>query len=202
MARDYKPRVREKKSWHSRSESRHKSGNRLWNWLLLITVVILLVVGLVYLVSFAFKKDDITPTNSVVTEQSKDAKTGPEVKPQPVVDVGPKVPQFDFYTILPDKEVVVPEYEIKTRAREERMGKAKEAHYVIQAGSFKTSKEAEQLQLKLATMGIVSKIDKSKLGDVNWYRVKMGPYTQTSIVNTIRSRLRQNGIDILITEHE
>ena len=202
MARDYKPRTREKRSWHSRSESRHKSGNRLWNWLLLIAVVILLVIGLVYLVSFAFKKDDITPTNPVITKQPKDAKTEPEVKPEPVVDIGPKVPEFKFYTLLPDKEIIVPEYEIKARAREERIGKAKEAHYVIQAGSFQTLKEAEQLQLKLATMGIVSKIDKSKLGDVTWYRVKMGPYTQTNSVNTIRSRLRLNGIDILITEHE
>jgi len=95
---------------------------------------------------------------------------------------------------------VVPEYEIKTRTREERVGKAKEAHYVMQAGSFKTFKEADRLRAKLALMGIESKVEKAKVGSVNWYRVKMGPYAQTDSVNAIRARLRQNGIDVIITE--
>jgi cell division protein FtsN len=127
------------------------------------------------------------------TRQSKE-----EQKPE--VKSGPKMPQFDFYTILPEKEVVVPEYEIKTRAREERVGKAKETHYLMQAGSFKTFKEADRLRAKLALMGIESKVEKAKVGSVNWYRVKMGPYVQTDSVNTIRARLRQNGIDVIITE--
>lgn len=119
---------------------------------------------------------------------------------KPETTPGPKSPQFDFYTILPDKEVVVPEYEIKTRSREERVGKAKETHYIMQAGSFKTFKEAERLRAKLALMGIESKVQKAKVGRVNWYRVKMGPFTRTASVNSIRSRLRQNGIDVIITE--
>ena len=197
MARDYKPRTQEKKSWGNRSEYRHKSSSNasLWKWMLLTAVIILFAVGLVYLLTMAFKKDEKAMTPLVLEKTT-------EVKPESEVKLGPKIPQFDFYTILPDKEVIVPEYEIKTRAREERVGKAKETHYIMQAGSFKTFKEAEQLRLKLATMGIESKIDKGKLGDVNWYRVKMGPYTQTDSVNTIRARLRQNGIDILITEQE
>ena len=40
------------------------------------------------------------------------------------------------------------------------------------------------------------------MGEVNWYRVKMGPYTQTESVNTVKSRLRQNGIDVLVTEED
>ena len=152
-----------------------------------------------YLITKLFKKDENTSV-SIAVEQQKDPKSQAEDKAVPVVDLGPKPPQFDFYTILPDKEVIVPEYEIKTRAREERVGKAKETHYVMQAGSFKTAKEADELRLKLAAMGIESKIDKSKMGDVNWYRVKMGPYTQTESVNTVQSRLRKNGIDVLVTE--
>jgi len=54
---------------------------------------------------------------------------------------------------LPEKEVVVPEYEIKTRTREERVGKAKETHYMMQAGSFKTFKEADHLRAKLCFYG-------------------------------------------------
>ena len=193
MARDYKPRTQEKKRWNSRSDQRRNSSFHLWKWMLLTAVIILIVVGLVYLLTITFKKDNKSQA-PIVVEKVTEAK--------PEVNMGPKIPQFDFYTILPDKEVVVPDYEIKTRAREERVGKAKETQYIMQAGSFKTFKDAEQLHLKLAKMGIESKIDKSKLGDINWYRVKIGPYTQTESVNTLRSRLRQNGIDILITEQD
>ena len=67
-------------------------------------------------------------------------------------------------------------------------------------GSFKSFKEADQLRTKLAAMGMESTVQKAKIGSVNWYRVKMGPYTQTPSVNSIRDRLRQNGIDVIITE--
>ena len=71
---------------------------------------------------------------------------------------------------------------------------------MLQAGSFKTFKEADGLRTKLAAMGMESTVQKAKIGSVNWYRVKMGPYTQMPSINTIRARLRQNGIDVIITE--
>jgi cell division protein FtsN len=49
-------------------------------------------------------------------------------------------------------------------------------------------------------MGMESKVQKAKVGSMNWYRVKMGPYTRTASVNTIRARLRQKGIDVIIME--
>ena len=84
--------------------------------------------------------------------------------------------------------------------REQLVGKAKNTHYVMQAGSFKTYKEAERLKIKLATMGLDSNIQKGMAGTQKWYRVNMGPYAQTDSINTIRARLRQNGIDAIITE--
>ena len=199
MARDYKSRAQDKSNWRSNPSYRQKSSFSLWKWMLLTSVIILMAVGLAYLITKLFKKDENTSV-SIMIEQQKDPKAKTEDKATSDVDIGPKPPQFDFYTILPDKEVIVPEYEIKTRAREERVGKAKETHYVMQAGSFKTAKEADELRSKLAAMGIESKIEKSKMGDVNWYRVKLGPYTQTESVNTVQSRLRKNGIDVLVTE--
>jgi cell division protein FtsN len=173
----------------------------LWRWMLITAIIIAFAVFLAYLWSAGSQpvnpqQISQTSPNKAGSETAVVAKEGqkPEVKP------GPKIPQFDFYTILPEKEVVVPEYEIKTRTREERVGKAKETHYVMQAGSFKTFKEADQLRARLASMGIESKVQKAKVGSVNWYRVKMGPYAQTDSVNTIRARLRQKNIDVIITE--
>jgi len=200
MSRDYKSRAQGRYAGQRRKRF-DRPGVGLWKWMLITAITISFVVFLIYLRSTGSKQ-----TNPPQISQTIPNKTGvesavtPKEEQKPEVKPGPKIPQFDFYTILPEKEVVVPEYEIKTRTREERVGKAKETHYMMQAGSFKTFKEADHLRAKLASMGIESKVQKAKVGSVNWYRVKLGPYAQTGSVNTIRARLRQHGIDAIITE--
>jgi len=201
MSRDYKPRPQGRYAGQRRQKFDRRPGIGLLRWMLITAIVISFVVFLAYLWTTGSKEINPQQISQTMPDKTgaETAATSKEEK-KPEVKPGPKVPQFDFYTILPKKEVVVPEYEIKTRTREERVGKAKEAHYIMQAGSFKTLKEADRLRTKLASMGIESKVQKAKVGSVNWYRVKMGPYTQTPSVNSIRDRLRQNGIDVIITE--
>ena len=197
MSRDYKPRPQGRKAGLRGKKFDRQPGIGLWKGMLITAIIIAFVVFLVYL-----RSNGSTPENPPQTSQTIPNKTGVAGVAAPKEEQKPeiKLPQFDFYTILPEKEVVVPEYEIKTRTREERVGKAKETHYIMQAGSFKTFKEADRLRAKLAAMGIESKVQKAKVGNVNWYRVKMGPYAQTESVNAIRARIRQHGIDAIITE--
>jgi cell division protein FtsN len=208
MTRDYKPRENERRAQGRAAAERRQQFDRnrnagvsRWRWMLITAIIISFVVFLVYLWSAGSKQTNPQQISQTTLNKSgaENAAISKEEK-KPEDKPGPKMPQFDFYTILPEKEVVVPEYEIKTRTREERVGKAKETHYIMQAGSFKTFKEADQLRAKLASMGIESKVQKAKVGSVNWYRVKMGPYTQTASINSIRTRLRQKGIDVVITE--
>lgn len=164
--------------------------------MLITALIISFVVFLVYLTNTG--SNPITPDQAIPAKPETAKVEAPvqEKKPEP----GPVLPQFDFYTILPEKEVVVPDYEINTRAREERVGQAKTASYILQAGSFREFKDADSLRAKLALMGIESKVEKAKVGSVIWNRVKMGPYTQMASVSTIRSRLRENGIDAVVME--
>jgi cell division protein FtsN len=201
MTRDYKPRpIKGKFAGQQRHHHADRSKVGLWRWMLITTVVILFVVFLVYLRS-NYKEETRVAGLDIATNKTLAQNSVPiKEEKKPEVKQGPQPPQFDFYTILPEKEVVVPEYEIKTRTREEHVGKAKEANYILQVGSFKTFKEAETLKTKLASMGMESTIQKQKIGIISWYRVKMGPYTQMPSINTIRGRLRQNGIDVIITE--
>jgi cell division protein FtsN len=126
-------------------------------------------------------------------------KTKPEIKKE-LEEPEVKATQFDFYTILPEKESIVPDYEIKTRTREERVGQAKATQYIMQAGSYNGLKEAEQMRTKLGAMGIEAKIQKAKVGNTVWYRVKLGPFAQIASVNTINARLKKSGIDVIVTE--
>ena len=203
MTRDYKPRVQERRALGRAAAARRQLLDRnksigLWKWMLITALIIASVVFAVYLSTGPKQIPQVSQTQAGKTGSEKIATLNEEGKPD--IKLEPKPPRFDFYTILPEKEVVVPEYEIKTRTREERVGKAKETHYMMQAGSFKTFNQAEQLRARLALMGIESKIQKAKVGNVNWYRIKMGPFSQTASVNSIRARLRQNGIDVIITE--
>jgi cell division protein FtsN len=121
---------------------------------------------------------------------------------QPAVTAAaePEEPRYDFYTILPQAEVVVPDYEIKTRVREELVGKTKTAKYMMQAGSFRETAEAERHKAKLAQLGIESRVEAAKVGNVMWYRVKVGPYDNSSSVSTIKDLLVKNGIGVIVTE--
>jgi cell division protein FtsN len=205
MSRDYKHRAQSRDAHNRRRSSREGDGVGVFKWMLITALIIGFVVFLVYLKSPGFQQSAVSQAaqsqqtastkklgkpetnNKVITKQEPK-----EQKPQP--------PQFDFYTILPKKEVVVPDHEIKTRTREEQFGKNKKASYVIQAGSSRDPKDADQLRAKLALMGIESKIQKAKVESVIWYRVKIGPYSQMGSVNTIMSRLQKNGMKPVITE--
>lgn len=201
MAKDYKHRAQDR---HSSSYRKKSDSLSLWRWMLITALIISFVVFLVYLAGTGSKhpphQDSAQvapqPTAPAKAEAAKAEEPKQEKKPEP----GPVLPQFDFYTILPEKEVIVPDYEISTRTREERVGQAKTASYILQAGSFKDFKDADTLRAKLALMGIESKVEKATVGNVVWNRVKMGPYTQMTSVSTIRTRLRENGIDVIVME--
>jgi cell division protein FtsN len=199
MARDYKHRATVTK----RGRNRQESGSfGVFKWMMVTALIIGFVVFLVYLKSPGLQQTaKLTQgDNKVLAKKPSQAETKNVVAGQKAKEQKPQAPQFDFYTILPKKETVVPDHEIKTRTREERVGKNKKASYVIQAGSSRDPKEADALKAKLALMGIESKIQKAKVESMIWYRVKIGPYSQMGSVNTIMSRLQENGMKPVITE--
>ncbi len=187
MARDYKHRGQQR----TQPKPKPSVPASWWNWLVLVLAI---VVFPVLLLKWWGPNN---PDSKIPVKQTLPDKAAEQVKAKPEeVDE----PRFDFYTILPEKEVVVPDYEIKTRVREERVGKAKATQYLLQAGSFREFADADRLRAKLALMGIESRVEKAQVGDVIWNRVKMGPYEQMSSVTTIKNRLKENSIDVMVTE--
>jgi cell division protein FtsN len=168
--------------------------------MLITAVLIAFAVFLVYLKSPAVNKQAVL-VNADQAPADKNAKAETALKAkEEVKEQKSQAPHFDFYTILPKKELVVPEYEAKTRVREEQVGKHKKTNYILQAGSYTDMKDADELKAKLALMGIESKIQKAKVESVTWYRVKIGPYSQIGSVNKLMSRLQKNGMKPVITE--
>ena len=138
--------------------------------------------------------------NKRVSKQIPVKKAPAKAKPVKAPKPKDKI-QYDFYTVLPEAEFVIPEHEVKTRKREERVGKAKSGvKYSVQAGAFRHYKDADSLKAKLLMMGFSPKIEKAVVGSVTWYRVKMGPYNRLASVDAIQSRLKSKNMDALVIE--
>jgi cell division protein FtsN len=188
MPRDYKHRTQQQ---HYRRKAAPSRGGE-WRWLLVVGLVAAFAAFLIYLRSATPSHEIPPPVKQVVVKPQK-----PKPAPKPRK---PFEPTFDFYTILPEQEVVVSEPEIKTRAREESIGKNKDAHYVIQAGSFRNRQDAEKVKARLALLGIEAKIEAAKNGATTWNRVKIGPLSKMAKVDAIRSRLHAQGIDAVVMQ--
>jgi len=206
MARDYKHRVQSNSYANSRRRPK-KSPNMVWRWLL----VAVLILAFVFFLNMIRKMvPELIGSKAEIVDQSTTDKSKPELagKPQETVEAEKKAapaaeieePRYDFYTILPQAEVVVPDYEIKSRVREELVGKTKAVKYIMQAGSFREASEADRHKAKLALLGIEARVEKAKVGSVIWHRVKIGPYDNPSSVATIKELLQKNGIGVIVTE--
>ncbi len=134
------------------------------------------------------------PTKTESVEKSPTA-----IKPvPPAVKPTPKEPRFTFYTLLPEKEVTIPEGEVRARKRAEILGQTKPNDYFIQVGSFHSPDDAELIKAKLSRLGVQARLEKTEIGKVLWYRVRIGPFKTLREVEAVRARLRGYRIDSIV----
>jgi cell division protein FtsN len=72
------------------------------------------------------------------------------------------------------------------------------ALYVLQAGAFRSSDDADNMRAKLALIGFEARISATEVGSERLYRVRIGPYSQQDDVNLARFRLAENGIEATV----
>jgi len=107
-------------------------------------------------------------------------------------------PRFEFYQLLPEREVKVPKESVATKAAEKH-----DYTYVLQAGSFKSLSDADRLRAKLIMMGLDSSIESNKNpGGTTWHRVMVGPLDNRSERAKARSALIDEGINTLVIKRK
>jgi cell division protein FtsN len=189
---DYKHRaLKKKKSRNSGSCLFHLFGG---------IVIGAFVTGLVWLkLGHGLYTNGVPGTHSPPPAQPKASK--------PKQNNAPK-PTFEFYTILPEMEVVIPDEEIVTPdddtsakpTSERATPAAREQHsYVLQMGSFRKHQDADRLKAKLALIGIEADIQKVSINNRDTYhRVRSGPYRTQSQLNAVRRLAKENNINSLV----
>jgi len=112
---------------------------------------------------------------------------------------GKTAEKYDFYQMLPNFEVVVPEKDkdvkrdLPAGAPIERPGV-----YVLQAGSYRNEADAERVRRQLALQGVNAKVQRVAVDADVWHRVRIGPITNLGELNRVRRQLQAAEVDALV----
>lgn len=71
---------------------------------------------------------------------------------------------------------------------------ADSARYLLQAGAFEASGQAEELKAKIAMLGLGARVESARIGGKTVYRVRMGPYGSASELADAKAKLSGGGL--------
>ncbi|MEM9301463.1 MAG: SPOR domain-containing protein [Pseudomonadota bacterium] len=110
-------------------------------------------------------------------------------------------PRYDFYTVLPEMEVVVPEAELTERAAGDAEVADDGTVYLIQVGSFREFGDADRMKAQLALLGVIAHVRSVDINGVTWHRVRVGPFDSSRETDRIKRSLQDNSFEaIVLTE--
>jgi len=184
-----------------------------WVWLGLGVLLGLALSALVLIKDWApmLRKKNLPQPNAEAT--------APKESETAVADEAAKKPTppkktFDFYSVLPEMEVVIPDAELSAKARAEQQRQqqamaqsqaantavpaspppAESGRYVLLAGSYADAKAADEAKAKLAMLGVVAKVQSITINGKVWNRVMVGPYASASDTESAKKALADNGV--------
>ncbi len=172
-----------------------------WVWMLFGLGLGLVVAIGVYLRSPA---DSATPaTRATAAALATPSRAAPQTQRQtkePPQPTASEQNRFEFYEVLPQFEVVVPEDSSApaTAATVRPRPAAAPGSFLLQAGSFSAAADADRLKANLALLGFESHVQRVTLEDDVFNRVRIGPIADLDTAKRTQRRLRDAGIDALL----
>ena len=237
----------------NKNQARRNSGNGTPGWVWLIAGLVLGAAAF-FIVPGLMKKDgdgffrpqpnpDALPAQVADADDSaaetSTATSQPDAKAD---DSATKETRYDFYTLLPAKEVQMSDAELAASARAEQASAARaqkaaaaatpsdgdnptpiaetpspaptsaatttiaataaattaapasDARYILQAGAFGASGDAESTKAKIALLGLSARVESAQIGAKTVYRVRMGPYGTASELAEAKQKLANGGL--------
>ena len=208
MPRDYKTRV----------NAKNKKSLPGYIWLLSGLAIGLFVAFIVYLDRQPENNKDFGSAVQLELEKlkqqtKKESNRASATAKAPSTDK--KEPKFNFYTLLPELEVLIPESETrppasasastnaststsKTESSKPQQKSTKQ--YILQVGSFQNLNDAKKLKANLAFLGLEAGIQHVTVNKQAWHRVRTGPYQNKQQLYQKQKLLKQNDINSISME--
>jgi cell division protein FtsN len=105
---------------------------------------------------------------------------------------------YDFYDMLPNFEVVVPENDREVKRDQRAARIERPGVYVLQAGSYRSVSDAERVSAQLNLQGIDAKVQRVAVDNDVWHRVRVGPISNLDELNRVRKQLQAADVDGLV----
>ncbi|BAV32378.1 sporulation protein [Sulfuricaulis limicola] len=159
-------------------------------WLFLLVGIGIGVAGVMLWQMYSHRGDGRSGLGNLFSSINKPAEKPVKKEPEPAK---PPKPKFDFYTILPETETVLPER--RARAKPVQAKPEEGVSYILQAGSFAGFEEADNMKARLALGGLVAHIQKITIeGKGEYHRVRLGPYENIDQLDATAAQLQKMGI--------
>ena len=166
-------------------------------WLLGGLSIGLFIAFLVYLDKQPASEISFTDAVKTELEKIKQNKTATVSKTE---SPNRQEPKFNFYTILPELEVLIPEEEIRPPENKDTPGNGASKRYILQAGSFRNRQDAEKLKATVALLGLEASINEVSINREKWNRVRIGPMNSRRELNHNLNLLHRNNINAMAME--
>jgi cell division protein FtsN len=75
---------------------------------------------------------------------------------------------------------------------------ARPGSYVLQAGSYRNSADAERVRAQLGLQGISAVVQRVAVDADVWHRVRIGPSSDLTEVNRLRQKLRSADLEPIV----
>lgn len=189
------------------SHARRGNGSATPAWVWLLTG---LVIGLI-LAAVAVYSGMAPGLRNASPQPEPQASTAPGSTDPATADAAPGAtsrPRYDFYTVLPEMEVLIPDSELQERVRAEApapdaagqtaaVAPPTGIRYRLQAGSFRDPRPAEESKARLALLGISATVQSVNINGSTYHRVYVGPFTTAAEVEQVKQQLAGSGVQAI-----
>lgn len=157
-----------------------------------------MLIGLVIALAAYLYVQWTAPASDVAAPPNATVNTKPPTSSKPsAAEMAPEKSRFDFYTLLPEMEIFIPEQDKEAQLRMPKIKRP--GTYLLQVGSFRNFSDADAFKAQLALKGLESKIQTITIdNNSTWHRVRIGPITEMPTLNQTRSQLRKNNIEFML----
>ncbi|MFY2762695.1 SPOR domain-containing protein [Arenimonas sp. MALMAid1274] len=185
----------------SKNQARRNGGSGVPGWIwLLVGLLGGLVIAAVLLLRGQWGE-----AGSLLPQPNPEAKA-PQATEEPVAQQAapePKKPEFTFFDELREREFVIPDAELNAQAQAEAAAppdatvppQADSVRFLIQAGAFRSSSDADALKARIALTGEVARVEAAQVEGGTLYRVRLGPYPTAGALAAAKAALANHGIE-------